>query len=102
MKETLIWKKIKEHLKKEYGGTAHKYHGGPFSENGVSDLFGCVPPHGRAIFLEVKQPGKKADPWQLAFLRDEAKRGAITGVVTSTADVDNILRNAGVYPQLSK
>ncbi len=27
--------------------------------SGFPDLVGCIPPHGRAIYIEVKRPGKK-------------------------------------------
>ncbi len=38
---------------------------------------------GRAIFLEVKQPGKKPTPLQVHRMRDLRKAGASTHVVTS-------------------
>jgi len=92
MHERDIVKKIRDHIVKEYGATCHKHHGGPYSERGVADLFGTMP-GGRAFFFEVKVPGKKATLWQEKWLEEEAKRGAITGVVTSVEDTERILNS---------
>ena len=99
MHERDIVKKVRDHLTAKYGATCHKHHGGPYSERGVSDLFGTMP-GGRAFFFEVKVPGKKATLWQLRWLEEEAKRGAITGVVTSVEDVEaELSKQSTPYPQ---
>lgn len=99
MLERDVVKKIKDHLTKRYGATCHKHHGSAFSETGVSDLFGTLP-FGRAIYLEVKVPGKKATQWQTIWLEEERKRGAIAEVVCSVDEVDRLLASHGYYPQL--
>jgi len=98
MHERDIVKKIREHLISKYGATCHKHHGGPYSERGVADLFGTFP-GGRAYFFEVKVPGKKATLWQIKWLEEEHKRGAVTGVVTSVEEVETILStiSTGLY-----
>jgi len=62
-----------------------KIHGGPHQLAGVPDLL-CLR-QGRAVFLEVKQPGKKATPLQAARMNEiETQGGAVCHVVTSKAD----------------
>ncbi len=92
MKEAVIVKKIRDHLKNKYGAECFKVHGGPFSEAGVSDLVCSLPP-GRALFIEVKVPGKLSTVTRLQteFLNRMARTGAITGVATSVEDVDKLL-----------
>ena len=55
------------HLIRLRGGIAEKYHGGPYSSAGVSDIVGAY--GGYTLFLEAKQPGQKPTALQLAFLR---------------------------------
>jgi hypothetical protein len=92
MLEKDVVKKIREHIEKDYLGRCFKYWGSAYAEKGVADLI-CVVPPGKACFFEVKLPGKKARPDQLAWLERYRKLGAITGVVTCTQDVDNLLDN---------
>jgi penicillin-binding protein-related factor A (putative recombinase) len=63
--ESRLQKKIKEHLKKTFGGVWHKIHGGPFQNAGIGDLVGCC--KGYYFNLEVKQdkPGKKYEPTEI-------------------------------------
>lgn len=93
MKESVIVKKIRDHLKKKYGAECFKHHGGPFAESGVSDLVCSMPSFGRALFIEVKVPGKikNTTVLQTAFLSRMAKTGAVAGVVASIEDVDKLL-----------
>lgn len=53
---------------KQSGWWVMKIHGGPHQLAGVPDLL-CLR-HGQAVFLEVKQPGKKATRLQAAHERD--------------------------------
>lgn len=88
--ESRLVKLIREHLREKWGATSHKVHGSVFAEAGSSDLYGTLP-GGTALYLEVKVPGKKATPAQLAWLDAERRRGAIAGVVTSVAEVDELI-----------
>lgn len=73
-------------------GWARKTHGGQFS-SGEPDVSGCV--RGRAIHLEVKRsPREEATPLQQAKLRQWAASGAITGVVSSVEEVQEMLEHA--------
>ena len=66
---------------KESGWWVMKIHGGPHQLAGVPDLL-CLR-QGRAVFLEVKQPGKKATPLQFARMKEiETQGGATCQVVT--------------------
>ena len=62
-----------------------KIHGGPYSTAGVPDLL-CIR-DGRAVFLEVKQPGKHPTQLQLAIMETIKKQaGAPCFVVRSAAE----------------
>lgn len=78
-------------LAKQRGWWTMKVHGGPFQLAGVPDLL-CIK-HGRAVFLEVKQPGKKATPLQARRMNEiETQGGAMCHVVTSTEEANACLR----------
>jgi hypothetical protein len=67
-----------------------KIHGGPYQLAGVPDLL-CIK-QGRAVFLEVKQPGKKPTPIQVRRMNEiETKGGASCHVVTSAEQARDIL-----------
>jgi hypothetical protein len=67
---------------KESGWWVMKIHGGPHQLVGVPDLL-CLR-EGRAVFLEVKQPGKKPTPIQAARMKEiETQGGVPCRVVTS-------------------
>ena len=68
-----------------------KIHGGPYQLAGVPDLL-CLQ-HGRAVFLEVKQPGKKATEIQRRRMNEiETQGGAVCHVVTSKEEASACLR----------
>jgi hypothetical protein len=68
-----------------------KIHGGPYQLAGVPDLL-CLK-DGRAVFLEVKQPGKKATEIQTRRMAEiETQGGAACHVVTSKEEADACLR----------
>lgn len=59
-----------------------KVHGGPFQLAGVPDLL-CLR-GGAALFLEVKQPGKRATPIQQRRMQEIEREGGVAcHVVTS-------------------
>lgn len=59
-----------------------KIHGGPYQMSGVPDLL-CIK-NGRAVFLEVKQPGKHPTEIQKRRMNEiEREGGALCHVVTS-------------------
>jgi hypothetical protein len=67
-----------------------KIAGGPHQTSGIPDLL--LLKNGRAVFLEVKQPGKK--PTKLQEYRMHEIRtvgGAIAAVVTSKTEAERIL-----------
>jgi hypothetical protein len=55
---------------------------------GFPDLVGVIPGPGRAIFIEVKSPGKKPTGLQMAFLERRRAEGALAFWADS---VDNAL-----------
>jgi hypothetical protein len=78
-------------LAKSLGWWTFKIAGGPMQTAGVPDLL-CVK-HGRAVFLEVKQPGKKPSPLQAQRIKEIREIGGATAeVVTSKKEAEEILR----------
>jgi hypothetical protein len=88
--ETSITKSIQKRAL-ELGWWQMKIAGGAFQRAGVPDLL--LIKHGRAVFLEVKQPGKKPTPLQVAVM-DEIRRvaGAVAEVVTSRDEAERVLQ----------
>jgi hypothetical protein len=69
-----------------------KIHGGPYQLSGVPDVL-CVK-NGRAVFLEVKQPGKKPTEIQKARMKEiSEKGGAKCAVVTSKEEAIHALQD---------
>ena len=70
------------------GGTVHGHSGIP---SGFPDLVGVIPPHGRAIYIEVKRPGEKVDPYglQAGWLQKLCVWGAVSFWASS---VDSALK----------
>lgn len=78
-------------LAKQRGYWVMKIHGGPYQLAGVPDLL-CIK-HGKALFLEVKQPGKKATAIQRSRMNEiETQGGAACFVVTNYEEADACLR----------
>ena len=100
MKESSIVKKIKE-VMLSIGATCHKMHGSVYMEAGTADLLGTLP-GARAFYFEVKVPGKKPTPWQEKWLAEEAKRGALVGVVDSLESLYNLIHPYGISPDRKK
>lgn len=94
MLESSITKSIQRHAKSQ-GWWAMKIAGGPFQRAGVPDLL--LIKGGKAVFLEVKQPGKKATLLQQQVMKEISDvGGAVTAVVTSKSEADKILKE--VHP----
>jgi hypothetical protein len=92
MLESSITKSIQRHAK-SCGWWQMKIAGGPFQKAGVPDLL--LIKGGKAVFLEVKQPGKKATLLQQQVMKEISETGgAVTAVVTSKAEADKVLREA--------
>lgn len=75
-----------------------KHFGGPMSEPGVSDLVGTIPGSGRALYIEVKVPGKEPRPEQRDFLQRHKDAGALAFWATSANDVVRRLAEEGYEP----
>lgn len=87
--ETSITKSIVKHAKSD-GWWTFKIAGGAFQRAGVPDLL-CVK-HGRAVFLEVKQPGKRPTELQKAVMKEiHDVGGAVVAVVTSKEEAAGVL-----------
>lgn len=67
---------------------------GAMTGSGEPDLSFCIA--GRRGDVEVKKPGLKARPKQKFKLRQWAKAGSITGVVTSLDEFLDLLEQHGV------
>lgn len=76
---------------KQAGWWVMKIHGGPYQLSGVPDLL-CIK-EGRAVFLEVKQPGKKPTEIQRRRMNEiETEGGAVCHVVTSKEEATACLQ----------
>lgn len=62
-----------------------KHWGGPMGDRGISDIIGCH--QGRMVAIEIKKPGGKPTPEQVAFLEAVRSAGGIGFVASSTEDV---------------
>lgn len=81
-------------LKKRPRCFAWKTHGGMYGTAGIPDVIACV--DGRFVALEVKQPGGRPTALQTATLEKIRAAGGVAEVVTSAAQVENILAEKGV------
>lgn len=61
-----------------------KLHGGPMQTAGLPDLHICL--NGQACYLEVKRPGGRATPLQVATLAKIEFAGGTVAVVSSAAE----------------
>lgn len=73
------------HLRRVWGGSWWKIHGGPFQPRFV-DIVGCL--RGLFIALEVKRPHKRPTPAQVSTMDDVIRSGGVAGVVWSAEDID--------------
>lgn len=63
---------------------------------GISDILGILKPTGRFLAIEVKRPGNKPSPEQLAFLDVVRANGGLALVVYSLDDLIEGLRKEGI------
>lgn len=93
--EKNITRSIMTWLKTIPGSKWEKRHGGYYSAAGQPDISGCV--NGRRIEFEVKVPRTgRATPLQKHELELWHAAGAITGIITSKNDAEEILRTAKI------
>jgi Holliday junction resolvase len=79
------------------GGWAFKTHGSGFTRRGIPDIVGAY--KGRAIALEVKQPGRQPTRIQQHELARAAAAGAAAFVVTSVEQALAILTSIEESPR---
>lgn len=87
--ERSIVKAILAYLNSLPNCLARKRWGGGMGMAGEPDIDACI--GGRSLQLEVKRPGEKPTELQHKRLEEWRQAGAITGVVTSVADVRDLL-----------
>jgi len=79
-------------LAKSRGWWTFKIAGGPMQTSGIPDLL-CVK-SGKAVFLEVKQPGKNPTELQKQRIHEiKSIGGAVAEVVRSREEAERILLN---------
>lgn len=104
MKETDITAKCLKHLNAQSRCVARKQHASQYGNVGEPDIDGCW--DGRALKIEVKMPGKKPTPLQMAAMRRWERAGALAGWVTSLDEMLELLDHVDdpgwVNPQLVK
>lgn len=88
--ERTIVKNIMKYLDSIPLCKCQKTHGGQFGKAGTPDITGCIA--GRRFDFEVKRPGGRVSALQWKELREWEAAGAVTGVVYSVEDVQNILQ----------
>jgi rubredoxin len=83
---------------------AHKIHGSRYSDAGEPDIDACI--RGRAVKIELKMPGNKPTPVQMASMRRWEAAGAYVFWSTSLEDVQRNISMMGTTaranPQLCK
>ncbi len=95
--ETMITKQVREVLRLLH--VPHwKNFGGPMSAPGVSDLVGALPPAGRALFIELKVPGRGLRAEQADFRRGVVEAGPLAFMACSVREVVAKLAGAGYEP----
>lgn len=62
---------------------------------GTPDIIGVIP-GGRALYVEVKRPGKKPRPSQVQVMDEYKYFGAVVCVATSVDELQETLRKEGV------
>ncbi len=87
--EASIVKRIRAAAEKA-GCMTVKMHGGPFSDAGMPDLL--LIRGGRLWAAEVKRPGKKPTPVQLAFMARLERFGVPCAVLTDVESLESLLR----------
>jgi hypothetical protein len=82
---------------KDAGGDAFHVHGSMYQRANEPDIDGSFPTSDRGwlhLKIEVKTLDGKPTPAQVHRLREYAKRGYVTGIVTSVEDLKEVIANA--------
>ena len=87
--ERAIVKAILAYLNGIPGCLARKRWGGGLGVAGDPDITGCL--NGRHFEFEVKRPGEQPTPLQMQRLDEWRRAGAAAAVVTSVAEVQELL-----------
>ena len=93
--EKTIERNILRWLNRQDGVYAEKVHGSPYGGAGKPDIDCCW--RGRAVKLEVKQPGKEPTELQQYELDKWNAAGAISGCVRSVDEVKDLLAGNGIF-----
>lgn len=93
--ETSITRKCLRYLQ-DSGGDGFHVHGSMYQRPNEPDIDGSIFYNGRWLHLkiEVKTPWGKPTPMQVYRLKEYAKRGYITGIVTSVEELQEVIENA--------
>lgn len=86
---------------KSMGLLVRKKHGGAFGLAGEPDIYGAIPPSGRAYGIELKRPGEEPTKLQRRRLQEWANAGAIAGWASSVDGVLSIL-SSDIAPPAGK
>lgn len=99
MKEKTIENKIKAWLKQQpcLDVFFFKVHGSPYQLRGLPDIVGNV--RRFAFYMEIKQPGKKLTPLQLARRMEIEKTGAYYAVVHSLEEAKDFIKKIREHPR---
>ena len=89
MSEKRIENQIKQYLD-SIGAWHIKTHGNMFSRAGTPDVLACV--NGRFVAIEVKQPGGRVSPLQMAHIKLIRQSNGTAFVAYSLEDVKYVLR----------
>lgn len=93
MSEKRIENQIKQYLD-SIGAWHIKTHGNMFSRAGTPDVLACV--NGRFVAIEVKQPGGRVSPLQIAHIKLIRQAGGVAFVAYSLDEVKRILQDKGI------
>jgi hypothetical protein len=92
--ERAIVKAILTYLNSLPGCLARKRWGGGMGVAGDPDIDACI--RGRSLQLEVKRPGGKPTALQAKRLHEWRAAGAVSVVVTSLEETQDLLRKEGL------
>lgn len=95
VREQVIQKKIIDFLTKK-GFLAFVYTAsGYYAKAGLPDIMACSP-QGKFIGIEVKKPGEKPRPIQLAYIDAFNKNNGVAFWATSVEEVETTLKERGI------
>ncbi len=93
--ETRIVRAVVEYLTKHYLFYGYHVHGSMLQRSGEPDLDGSIWSHALRryvhIKIEVKTPTGEPTKLQLTRLREYFRRGYLVGIVTSWADMEQVI-----------